>query len=316
MPTTNPDGSFSWEPHEWREREAHRQASGRRQLPVWEGQLILTDQTRDHYVHASRRSPGMLAYTQSEEKGMRDLHTLIRPGRYLQRFYGHILSPNEINRLASLQMGLAGAAQAPRRPGALDLGACELRVAESPEDIAWVYEHGPGSCMRGYERDEHPCRAYGAGDLAIAYLRIPEGTERRTPEGSMPVVARSVVWPARKLFSRIYPTSSGWYDDGFTSCDESRQAAWELERRRVQAGYALEGGPATPERRNHQGQPCSFEGARLLYVEDAEGEMRLPFIDHDWQVDGPDDGLYITARGRYVGSSEGMANSIREADED
>ena len=74
----------------WRQRENLRQFS--RSLPFvrfdwwWS---YRNDKSTDHYVHVSSRNPGLLAYTQNEWKGYKDIQTRIGPGTYLKQFFGH-----------------------------------------------------------------------------------------------------------------------------------------------------------------------------------------------------------------------------------
>lgn len=76
----------------------------------------------------------------------------------------------------------------------------DVQFATTPDDIEKVYLTGPSSCMTkpaDYFGGVHPSRVYGAGDLAIAYLK------KRRGEG---IAQRAMCWPAKKIYSRIYGT--------------------------------------------------------------------------------------------------------------
>ncbi|RZN30500.1 hypothetical protein [Bradyrhizobium sp. Leo121] len=174
----------------WRSREQDRFDRGEYQKPfftsAWWGMYI----PRDHYLHISKKDESKIAFTESAEKGEQDIQTQMKVGTYLQRYLSDYVSAVEISRIANLfvadQLGL------------------ELKLARTPDEIEHVYVHGPHSCMAGPVEDlgeyggdgdaeEHPVRAYGAGDLACAYV------ER---EGE--IIARSICWPERKVFTSVY----------------------------------------------------------------------------------------------------------------
>jgi hypothetical protein len=106
----------------------------------------------------------------------------MKPGRYLTKYHGHVLSQGSIQYWCGLH--------------AEENGEVELKFATTPDEIEAVYINGPHSCMAhdadGFSSPGHPTRVYGAGDLGIAY-----GTRRNK------IVARTVCWPARKIFYSV-----------------------------------------------------------------------------------------------------------------
>lgn len=134
--------------------------------------------TAHHYVHQSEDDNSLLAYYVSEAHLVADRVTKIKPGRYLQRYYSHLDSDTVNAAIASL-------------------GPVTLALARTPDEIEAVYVNGPGSCMSsrvssynaGNSNKSHPTRIYGAGDLAIAWLK---NSYDQTS-------ARCVVWPDHKL---------------------------------------------------------------------------------------------------------------------
>lgn len=140
----------------------------------------------EHFVHMSRDRPGLIAYTESADKGELDRQTPIRPGAYIQKFWGDTFDQREIDQY----IGLIEDMNPDLKP--------ELSFATTAAEIENVYVNGPHSCM-GYEPDhfkscEHPVRVYAAGDLAVAYIRRPSGT----------ISARALCWPDKKQRSTIY----------------------------------------------------------------------------------------------------------------
>lgn len=191
----------------WRDRESNKFISGRYQpLPWtthdwWRGTAARAIH-ENHYPHISKKEPGMIAYTESIEKGMDNIRTWIKPGRYLEKYFSEILQAYGVNgtKLA--------------KEYASHYEPKKVFFATTEDEIQSVYERGPSSCMSSaaYRRDNgwgypskglwpddyHACRTYAAGDLQIAYLL----TDDDKPTSK--VIARSVVWPAHKTHSRCY----------------------------------------------------------------------------------------------------------------
>jgi hypothetical protein len=147
---------------------------------------------RYHYPHVSKDDPSKLAYTPSERFGLEDRQLRTKPGRYLTKFYGDVLSPQEIAYWAGQ---FAGANE-----------SNEVKFAESGEEIERIYTNGPRSCM-SHPLDPggegHPVRVYAAGDLAVAYL------SHTPPDGEERITARCLVWPDKKQRSyRCYGDES------------------------------------------------------------------------------------------------------------
>lgn len=178
---------YVWD-DDWRDRE------GGRQDLIDLTAFGLTPIT-DHFLHLSHQDTGvgtlLVSFTENEEKGARDRQASpIRIGSYLTKFYPQ-LSSDEVTQLA-------GSIQAKHRH-------LVLKFAVTAEEIRDVYIRchqwdSVQSCMTGkgrwgsMEREgHHPVDAYGDSDLQLAYV---EKHDR--------IIARCIVWPERKIFSRIY----------------------------------------------------------------------------------------------------------------
>lgn len=113
-----------------------------------------------HYPHLSTKHPGMIAFTKSYAHGVADRKTVMKPGRYFQKYYSWMDGPT-IARLSEIINA--------------EFAPAILHFARTREEIVHVYTHGPDSCMshdlRDYDcRPFHPCEPYATPDLAVAYL--------------------------------------------------------------------------------------------------------------------------------------------------
>lgn len=174
----------------WQEREKDRFVSGQYVYCPWEngyGKTInLPDACDSHFAHLSLKSPGLVAYTKSDEHGIADRQTTVKPGRYLQEF-----APGLSASVRDRMIAECGSSY------------LELQIARDESTIKTIYMNGPSSCMDGahWKQGEiissvHPSAVYADCDLALAYF----GTTDKPK-------ARCIVWPDRKYHSRIYGDS-------------------------------------------------------------------------------------------------------------
>ena len=167
---------------DWQAREALRIRDGFYQaLPDYFPSIS------GHFVHVSRFNPSLIAYTENDTKGAKDIQTSCKPGRYLMKYFGDTLPGDEIQKIT-------------RQLSAGD--KFQLKFVTTREEIRWTYENGPQSCMRQFEGIEpihkgiHAVEAYAAGDLAIAYLC----------NGNGEALSRVLCWPEKKVFlDSFYP---------------------------------------------------------------------------------------------------------------
>lgn len=173
--------------------------------PIWNNEAWAQKDWM-HCAHVSTVAPGMVAYYESAEKMARGILTRVKPGRYLQKIYGSMLTADAIKAWSERYTAYT----APR----------VLRFVENtdPDGWEWVYEHGVGfsSCMV-YKREgryldydlhgkNHPVRAYArpGNGLRLAYVGDPAGTENGA------VYARCIVRDdeSDKGFVRVYGDDS------------------------------------------------------------------------------------------------------------
>lgn len=154
----------------WKDRELARFTEGRyKPVPfATDPRLTVppTDPRALHFPHISKDTPDLMAYTQNPEKGERDLKTKIKPGTYLKKFFGAVLSGPEIAKHAANFRLLSGG------------DGTTLHIATTPTECIEAYRANGGSCMSfqngGYAGHEHPACVYGDPDpqfVTVAYLR-------------------------------------------------------------------------------------------------------------------------------------------------
>lgn len=204
----------------------------------------------DTYPHFSKMKFDMIAHTESPEKGEHDIQTRIAPGRYLQKYFPNLGS----EKIKQLVLDLN--AEVEKR------NSYELKFARTADEIEHVYINGPSSCMSKpvhyYSGDVHPVRAYGGGDLSIAYIT----------KGSMDIVARVVVWEAKKAVGRVYGE------------EKDRRI---LEKLLEEAGYV--------------DWDCNFRGAKLKAIPNKKNSYStgycFPYIDYIERAELKDDWIIL-----------------------
>jgi hypothetical protein len=161
----------------WRMREEARFLAGNYTPVPWAETLA---PIAGHFAHLSAANPGLIAFTDTAEKGEADIQTPMKPGRYLAKFYPQ-LADHEVRDIQE---------QMPR--------TATVYFAVTADDIERVYTTGPSSCMSHepghFDSPCHPVRVYGDSDLQLAYLKSKSGVPS----------ARALVWPEKKLIGRTY----------------------------------------------------------------------------------------------------------------
>lgn len=251
------------DPDEWRRREQSRFASGEYTPVPWVGlPWFNTNKIVDHYVHVSKDGR-KVAYTQSVEHGQADRQTVISVGTYLTRHFGSVLTVAQINDYARRFSG-----------GVSALDEHEIVITNDPDEIVRIYEIGPHSCVN--EFDIAPsCAVYGGpgASTALAYLPVFDKDRRDGLFGDYSaeerVDARTIVWPEKKIYARIYPTSeSSYFSKHYTTLDKADYARDAAEALRV----ALE--------RQGYRRSVDFSGAHLRAILASNGDgWLMPYLD-------------------------------------
>jgi hypothetical protein len=172
------------EREDWQVRERDRFVDGVYLYVPWAGEDW---HNLDHFAHLSISHPGMIAYTPDDEYGIQDRQKRIKPGKYLL-----MVQPS------------MGQADIDYWLGKVKSRGADLKITQDADEIETVYRNGPGSCMSKdascYSPNGiHPTRVYAGPDLGVAYLGDMD--ERKFS-------ARCVVWPEKKIYSRVYGDAS------------------------------------------------------------------------------------------------------------
>lgn len=166
----------------WVLREEYRIRT-KRYAPIPEAALtLLTNEQREAlssvFTHLSK-TPGLLAYTSSPEKGELDIQTPIKPGRLLKKLFPN--TPNELIKKFSSYF--------------IDTNDARL---EETRSFAEVYTERNLSCMSKHfeELDHHPTTVYNHQDNNIILLVV------RDSAGTL--LGRTLANSKTKQFVRIY----------------------------------------------------------------------------------------------------------------
>ncbi|MGV6876722.1 hypothetical protein ACUSIJ_29150 [Pseudochelatococcus sp. B33] len=172
---------------DWQSREKLRFADGTYAPTPWHDEPWYQARHDEHFCHISREQAGKIAFTENPAKGQADRQLIMSPGRYLNRFFSEHLDNDAIRdwcaRLSVLVQEHA------------------LKITQDADEIEDVYVRGPRSCMAheagDFEGPCHPVRVYAGPDTALAYIGTRDDA-----------TARSIVWPDRKVYARIYGDES------------------------------------------------------------------------------------------------------------
>ncbi len=225
-----------------------------------------TGKFRHHFLRACSTDSKCVSFFMTEEHARLGRATDMTIGRYLGRYW-----------LASLdEQKLFTAMCQPT----------DVKFAYTSEEIRLVYRRGPSSCMSHVDEDYacegHPVEAYGAGDLAVAYI-----------ERGDKISARTICRPEKFTYGRIYG-------------DENRlTAAFKAHDQRWRQDISSEDGVGN--------------GARVLRIPQTQHAVKgqvffkLPYFDY-FRVttrEGDKEYFYTTASGDGItGCTNGLANAL------
>lgn len=226
----------------WKLREGMRFMTNKyRELPdewtTWDlfsGSVLDPMSDKYNFAHISVENDGMISFTENSKKGNADIQKRMKPGKFLKEFFGERMNAYYGENKANAKIAEM-AAQFGNH-----VKTEELLFAKTPEEIEWVYTHGPSSCM-SHERgdydtrdDMHPVGIFGAGDLEVAYIK----------RGGR-VTARALVWPEKKIWTRIYGDhtriegllKAQGYKAGGTFCLDGAKMLLKRNDRRWNGGF-------------------------------------------------------------------------------
>ena len=260
----------------WRERELGRLNSGEYAplvptLNYWSLRLF-----PEHYAHNAKKKPELIAYTRDDEKGRADKQSLVSIETYVKMLAAKAEAggddPWHVSTVESLTRKQLDYARTFEKT---------YQLATTPDDIARVYmeydrnvDGVSSSCMR-YGLDHwpdvdgsgyHPASVYGAGDLAVAYITNDDNK----------TVARCLVWPAKKIYSRLYAGNDA------------------LHRLLKNDGYS--------KSYYYDHSAPSLRGAKLLRIENDRGNLMCPYLDEVQTVH--DNGTNLIIGGELSATSQ------------
>ncbi len=172
-------------PYWWHAREWARIFSGYYTLPTDVSFYLHIDFCK-YFPYISHTDATRLAITQDPEKADKDKHLLLKIGRYLSKYekVPERIIPDIVNAFNTRQTNFT------------------LEVARTKNEIVWVYQNGPNSCMGkprdypGFKSEEPPVAAYATPDIKVLYVRDIHNAQR--------VIARTVVSNINNTYARIF----------------------------------------------------------------------------------------------------------------
>jgi hypothetical protein len=269
----------------WRDREAARFTSGRYKPLLWADDDEL-QMPLDHFAHIAESDVKKVAFTESCEKGRADRQKVMGALEYMRTYVSGPWEKREF--YASQMLGLTFTVEFAHSSD--DIEAVYLEIADYSRDngdyagvMSCMTYHGeasPGFANAASRSRRHwpvhPVRVYGAGDLALAYMRAESDDDARDDGTPAPIVARALVWPERNICGRIYGPSGNAFRaalraKGFSRFDD-----------------------------------CALVGARMLSIKHPAGGddcYVMPYIDGYHMFNWHDDGAhFVISRSGYSGN--------------
>lgn len=139
-----------------------------------------------HSAHLPKedKNAGQVAFAENTPKLVQDRFTVMKPGRYLQRYFSDVLDEGQIKLWAERY--------------AAQFAPAELKFIEGDDPDGWVrvYRDGPQSCMKGSEAVQ--VYAHDKSVLRLAYMAKNNVITSRA-------IVREDTTP--KQYVRVYPTN-------------------------------------------------------------------------------------------------------------
>jgi hypothetical protein len=211
-------------PHEhwWLFREAYRFINGNYTPALLVSQLHrIADTDRNdelcsrvqslwwHFPHISIDEPSMVAYTPNPEYGVRDRQVRTKVGRYLQQFYGDLITSEQIRSMAN------GTKQLDLEFDS-DIRAAYLRGGR--DGVTSCMTHPVGHCNYSIRGAYHPVDVYLTGEFKVALLHDGFNNE---------ICARALVYEPSRVFVRCYGREANTLQDRLTEKGYSEQSGWD-----------------------------------------------------------------------------------------
>jgi hypothetical protein len=162
-----------------------------------------------HFPHISIDAPNMVAYTPNPEYGVRDRQVRTKVGRYLQQFYGDLITSEQIRSMAN------GTKQLDLEFDS-DIRAAYLRGGR--DGVTSCMTHPVGHCNYSIRGAYHPVDVYQTGEFKVALLHDGFNNE---------ICARALVYEPSRVFVRCYGREANTLQDRLTEKSYSEQNGWD-----------------------------------------------------------------------------------------
>jgi hypothetical protein len=162
-----------------------------------------------HFPHISIDEPSMVAYTPNPEYGVRDRQVRTKVGRYLQQFYGDLITSEQIRSMAN------GTKQLDLEFDS-DIRAAYLRGGR--DGVTSCMTHPVGHCNYSIRGAYHPVDVYLTGEFKVALLHDGFNNE---------ICARALVYEPSRVFVRCYGREANTLQDRLTEKGYSEQNGWD-----------------------------------------------------------------------------------------
>jgi hypothetical protein len=137
--------------------------------PDWDTLVVQNPMFLSAFPHRSKQDPALISWTPTTDYGFQDRRVVGKPGRMLSSMW---------------KMDERSVADFVNRIN-IDKAPLDFKLAESADDIMYVYQVGPHSCMsKMFKAHLNPLRAYVTPALRVAYAE---------QEKSSRITARAIV---------------------------------------------------------------------------------------------------------------------------
>ena len=198
----------------YKERDKKLWESGHYRKTPFHDDPILKPFVEEYVIRLSRKTSHYIEFFRNESRAKRNLPTHSSIGKFINNRTDLICERSKVDsekvyRLRSLYSSIM------KLKYSTDY-SYELKIAETSEDAAYVYENGPRSCMSNPRNDynsspHHPAETYGENsDLKVAYVEKTCLVDKnKDKKGEVSIVARVLCCPSKKIYAK-----SGYGDSG------------------------------------------------------------------------------------------------------
>ena len=184
----------------WKVRERKRFEKGIYKVTPFHSYGFYADSHEKYFAHMSKEQDGVIAFTETPEKGMNDIQTRIRPERFISKFFPEFYKESSHKEwfrelIAECLRELPEYIKLQILHDANEIVDFYIRIQKDGSSLA--------ACMSyptWHEDYPHPCSVYGKpSDISLATLYDGEKGK---------YIARCLVFRRKKVFGRVYGNKS------------------------------------------------------------------------------------------------------------